>query len=155
MKKAELKEFHKKLLALRARLTGEVVHLSDEAFHAHGDSTQPNHMAELGSNIHEQDVTIQMLQSEGNILSEIEAAIKRVENGTFGVCEMSGKPIPKARLNAIPWTRYRVECAKIAENRRLASDHARATGFAHGFLRRHFARFRCGFGVQEPGLLVG
>lgn len=116
MKKAELKEFHKKLLALRARLTGEVVHLSDEAFNSHGDSAQPNHMAELGSNIHEQDVTIQMLQSEGNILSEIEAAIKRVENGTFGVCEMSGKPIPKARLNAIPWTRYRVECAKIAEN---------------------------------------
>jgi RNA polymerase-binding transcription factor DksA len=115
MKKAELKTYLTKLLELRARLTGEVLNLSNEAFSATGDSSQPNHMAELGSAVHEQDVTIQMLQSEGNVLFEIEEAIKRVNNGTYGICEMSGKPIPKARLNAIPWTRYRVECAKIAE----------------------------------------
>lgn len=115
MKKTELKAYLQRLNELKARLTGEVANLSNEAFSASGESLQPNHMAELGSSVHEQDVTIQMLQSEGNVLHEIEEAIKRVKSGTYGICEMSGKPIPKARLNAIPWTRYRVECAKIAE----------------------------------------
>ena len=108
--------FLKKLLALRARLTGEVQNLSAEAFReSRGESSQPNHLAELGSDVYEQDITIRMLQSEENVLAEINEAIKRCEDGTYGVCEMSGKPIPKARLHAIPWTRYRVECAKIVE----------------------------------------
>lgn len=119
MTKSELEVFRQKLLTLRARLSGEVSQLTDEAFHGHaGDSKQPNHIAELGSDAYEQDVTIQMLQSEESVLNEINQAITRVENGTYGICEMSGKPIPKARLNAIPWARYRVECAKIAEQER-------------------------------------
>lgn len=117
MTKTELKQYKKRLIELRARLTGEVLHLTDEAFHGHGnESTQPNHMAELGSDTYEQDVTISVLQSEENVLHEINEAIKRVDEGTYGVCEMSAKPIPKARLNAIPWTRYRVECAIVAES---------------------------------------
>jgi DnaK suppressor protein len=114
----EHEPYLRKLMALRSRLTGEVIHLTDEAFSdPSSKSTQPNHLAELGSDVYEQDVTLQMLQSEENVLMEINEAIKRVEKGTYGVCEMSGKPIPKARLNAIPWTRYRVECAKIVEQR--------------------------------------
>jgi RNA polymerase-binding protein DksA len=116
MKKAELNEFRTKLLALRARMTGDVASLSDEAFRARGeDGAKPGDPEEMGSDSQDQEITFQMLQSEGNVLAEIDEAIRRIENGTYGVCEMSGKPIPKARLNAIPWTRYRVECAKIAE----------------------------------------
>ena len=114
--KAEFEPFLKKLLELRARLTGEVMHLTSEAFRENrSESSQPNHIAELGSDAYEQDITLQMLQTEENVLHEINEAISRCEKGSYGICEMSGKPIPKARLNAIPWTRYRVECAKIAE----------------------------------------
>lgn len=116
MKKTELKKYKTLLLELRARLTGDVAQLSDEAFRLNGSEAPSSKDAEEGSaEFSDQDVTIQMLQSEGNVLHEINEAIRRVDNGTYGICEMSGKPIPKARLNAIPWTRYRVECAKIAE----------------------------------------
>lgn len=119
MKKADQDHFLKKLTALRSRITGEVINLVNEAFHEPGsESTQPNHMAELGSTVYEQDVTLRMAQSEENVLQEINEAIDRIHEGTYGVCEMSGKPIPKARLNAIPWTRYRVECAKELEQKR-------------------------------------
>lgn len=114
MKKSEQDVYLKKLLGLRARLTGEMQHLTDEALAA-GATVQSDQLAEVGSDAYEQDITLQMVQSERNILFEIDEAIKRCENGIYGVCEMSGKPIPKARLNAIPWTRYRVECARIAE----------------------------------------
>jgi DnaK suppressor protein len=113
--KPEFEPFLKKLLALRARLTGDVAHLTDEAFREASESSQPNHIAELGSDVYEQDITLQVLQSEENVLTEINEAIARIQKGTYGICEMSKKPIPKARLNAIPWTRYRVECAKIVE----------------------------------------
>lgn len=116
MKKAELESFRTKLLELRARMTGEVAHLSDEAFRSQsGDTAKAGDPEEVSSDVLDHDITLQMLQSEGNVLAEINAAIDRIDKGTYGVCEMSGKPIPKARLNAIPWTRYRVECAKIAE----------------------------------------
>lgn len=116
MKKTELKAYRQKLLELRARLTGDVAQLSDEAFRKNaGDAAERKDSEEVGVDTTDQDITIQMLQTEGNVLQEIEAAIKRIDEGTFGICEMSGKPIPKARLNVLPWTRYRVECAKIAE----------------------------------------
>ncbi|MGL4463731.1 MAG: TraR/DksA family transcriptional regulator [Planctomycetia bacterium] len=112
MKQADLELYRKRLMTLRARLTGELQHLNEEAFRENNEqSTQPNHPAELGSKQYEQEVTIQMLQCEENVLGEINAAIDRIKEGTYGVCEASGKPIPKARLNVIPWTRYRVEFA--------------------------------------------
>ena len=116
MKKADRNQHLGKLQALKARLTGEVIHLSDEAFEkSAGDSTQPSHIAELGSVTHEQDVMIQMLQCEENVLGEINYAIERVRAGTYGKCERCKKQIPKPRLNAIPYARYCVSCAKDVE----------------------------------------
>lgn len=115
MNKREVSAFKARLVALRARLTGEVRQLSDAAFNRSAESTQPNHLAELGSDVYEQDTTLRMLEKEEDVLLEIDEALRRVDEGTYGVCEMSGKPIPKARLNVIPWARYRVECARIAE----------------------------------------
>jgi RNA polymerase-binding transcription factor DksA len=116
MKKSEQKVYLKRLLSLRSRLTGEVLHLTDEAFMSNaGGSSQPSHLAELGSETYQQEVTLQMIQSEGNAIGEITDAIDRIQNGTFGKCETCGKVIPKSRLEAIPYTRYCVSCAKVAE----------------------------------------
>jgi RNA polymerase-binding protein DksA len=118
MKKADSEAYRRRLLALRARLTGELLHLSDEAFRSsESESTQPTHMAELGSDAYEQEVTLQMLQSEENLLGEINEALKRISQGVFGVCERCGKTIIKARLNVIPFTRYCVKCKQEAESR--------------------------------------
>lgn len=116
MTKSDRTLFMNKLLSLRARLTGEVLHLADEAFRSvNGESSQPSHMAELGSDAYEQEVTLQMMQSEENALTQINDAINRLAAGTFGNCENCGKSIPKRRLEAIPYTRFCVNCARVAE----------------------------------------
>lgn len=115
MRKAESERFLKKLRGLSARMVGEVTHLTDEAFTPGGGSTQPNHMAELGSATYEQDVTLQMLECEGDVLEEIRDAIERIRLGSFGKCERCRKQIPRPRLNAIPYTRYCVQCARDVE----------------------------------------
>lgn len=117
MRKTEVDAFKNKLLYMRGRITGEVMHLTDEAFRGvNGESAQPIHMAELGTDVHEQEVTIQMLETEEDKLDEINAAIDRANAGKFGICEGCEKPIPKPRLNAIPYVRLCVECAKVKES---------------------------------------
>lgn len=118
MRKIDCDAYRKKLLVLRARLTGEVLHLTDEAFRKGSASSQPNHMAELGSDVFEQDITLQMVQSESDVLEEIDGALDRVASGVYGTCERCEKQIPKARLNAIPYARYCVHCARLAETER-------------------------------------
>lgn len=116
MKKSDVEVFHTHLLAMRARLSGEVMHLTDEAFGSTvGETTQPNHMAELGSATFEQELTLQMLESEENIIGEINEALDRIAEGTYGICEGCKRVIPKPRLTAIPYARYCVECARANE----------------------------------------
>ncbi len=67
------------------------------------------HMADSGTDNYDRDFALGMLSSDQDSLHEIDEALKRIETDTYGVCEWTGKPIPKARLNAIPWTRFTVE----------------------------------------------
>ena len=68
------------------------------------------HQADAGSDAYDKDFALSLLSQEQDALYEIEEALKRIENGTYGVCEMSGKPIPPARLEALPFARLTVEC---------------------------------------------
>lgn len=68
------------------------------------------HQADAGSDAYEKDFALSLLSQEQDALYEIEEAIKRIENGSYGICEMSGEGIPSARLEAIPFARYTVEC---------------------------------------------
>jgi RNA polymerase-binding transcription factor DksA len=75
------------------------------------------HQADAGSDAYDRDFALSLLSQEQDSLYEIDQALKRLENGTYGVCEMSGKQIPKARLEALPFTRYTVECQAELEKR--------------------------------------
>jgi len=75
------------------------------------------HQADAGSDAYDRDFALSLLSQEQDSLYEIDQALKRIENGTYGVCEMSGKQIPKARLDALPFTRYTVECQAELEKR--------------------------------------
>jgi RNA polymerase-binding transcription factor DksA len=66
-------------------------------------------MADSGTDNFDRDFALSLLSSDQDALYEIEEAIKRIEKDTYGVCELTGKPIPRARLDAIPWTRFTVE----------------------------------------------
>jgi RNA polymerase-binding transcription factor DksA len=118
MTKADLESYRRSLLALRTRLSGNISHLSEEALRTAGGessgslSNTPIHMADLGTDNFEQEFTLSLLQNEGQVLEEIAEALKRLDAGTFGKCEECQGAIPKARLQALPYTRHCVKCAR-------------------------------------------
>lgn len=73
------------------------------------------HQADAGSDAYDKDFALSLLSQEQDALYEIEEALKRIDNGVYGVCEMSSKPIPKNRLEAIPFARFTVECQSQLE----------------------------------------
>jgi DnaK suppressor protein len=92
------------LLELRDQLLIQSGKLAKEA--TEGLPSFSLHPADAGTDSFDRDFALSMLSSDQDALYEIEQAIKRIENGTFGVCELTGKPIPKGRLEAIPWARF-------------------------------------------------
>lgn len=118
MKKTEAKVYKERLLALRARLRGDVTQMAESALNKNrmdrGDnlSSMPIHMADLGSDNFEQEFTLSLITNEEETLELIERALERVEDGTYGECEDCGCKIPKARLNAIPYAASCVRCAE-------------------------------------------
>jgi RNA polymerase-binding transcription factor DksA len=81
------------------------------------------HQADAGSDAYDRDFALSLLSQEQDSLYEIDQALKRIEAGHYGVCEMSGKQIPKARLEALPFTRYTVECQAEIEKRNRYQRH--------------------------------
>jgi RNA polymerase-binding transcription factor DksA len=79
------------------------------------------HQADAGSDAYDRDFALSLLSQEQDALYEIDEALKRVDAGTYGVCEMSGKPIPHARLEAIPFARFTVECQSQLEKQNKLS----------------------------------
>ena len=77
--------------------------------------TYSEHMADAGTDSYDRDFALSMLSSDQNALYEIDEALKRIQAGTYGICELTGKPIPKARLEAIPWARFNIEAEKQLE----------------------------------------
>jgi len=75
----------------------------------------PIHMADLGTDNYEQEFALELMDSEIKLLREIDAALARISEGTYGICLGTGQPIPKARLEAQPWARYCVEYARMVE----------------------------------------
>ncbi len=81
------------------------------------------HQADAGSDAYDRDFALGLLSQEQDSLYEIDQALKRIETGNYGICEMSSKPIPKARLEALPFTRYTVECQAELEKRNRYQRH--------------------------------
>jgi DnaK suppressor protein len=118
-----------KLFALRARLRGIMTQMEDGALNHDRSRTtsMPNHMAELGSSNFDQELTLSLLGSERNSLGKIEAAIMRIEEGSYGRCDTCGAKIPKARLEALPYAAQCVHCASEQESVLSAFDFQRET----------------------------
>lgn len=112
LKSEDLDAFKLLLLEKRRQLVGDMGHMEDEALRknrtdAAGDlSMMPIHMADIGTDAYEQEFTIGLIENEKEILTEIDAALERIENGTYGICEATHRPIAKARLKVKPWARF-------------------------------------------------
>jgi DnaK suppressor protein len=106
-----------KLLALRARLVGDMNQMADAALNKDRIPAirMPSDMADVGTDAFEQELTLNLLGNGEGVLEQVEAALKRIEDGSYGRCEECGGGIPKARLEAIPYTALCVKCASRQE----------------------------------------
>ena len=111
--------FHRdKLLALRANLLGDMTHMEDDSLQDHAKTISiPTDREELGSDNSDQELTLTLLEGDGDILDQVEAAIQRIEDGGYGRCKKCGEAIPKNRLDAIPYAADCVRCASQQEER--------------------------------------
>ena len=116
--KKELDKYQTLLLQERARLLGLLDGMETEALRSKDGnlSNMPLHMADVGTDTFDQDLALGMAETERKLLAEIHAALIRINEKTYGVCEMTGKQIPKARLEAKPWARYTIEAARKVES---------------------------------------
>jgi DnaK suppressor protein len=120
LKAKDLDQFKAILLDLQSRMRGDVSALTNGALGSELDSKSPTHMAELGTETYEQDFSLRMMEGDQEVLDGIRAALKRIDDGTYGICEgcrEEGKAdskaaIPKMRLKIIPHARFCVACAE-------------------------------------------
>jgi RNA polymerase-binding transcription factor DksA len=111
--KSEWIKYYNNLLELRDRLSHQMDGLAKES--AEEMSNYSLHMADAGTDNFDRDFALSLLSSDQDAIYEIEEALKRIEKNTYGVCELTGKAIPKTRLDAIPWTRFTVEAQSQLE----------------------------------------
>jgi RNA polymerase-binding protein DksA len=117
LNKRDLDRYRTLLLSERSQLVGDLAAMEDQALRSSGGnlSHMPIHMADLGTDTFDQDFMLGLAENERRRLREIDEALQRIHNGTYGVCVMTGKPIPKARLDAKPWARDTIEAAREVE----------------------------------------
>jgi DnaK suppressor protein len=114
-----LEKQKQKLIELRDHILDQMQGVAQDSLRSNGDSSGGSafgmHQADAGSDAYEKDFALSLLSQEQDALYEVEEAIGRIDNKTYGVCEMSGESIPKARLEAIPFARFTVECQQQVE----------------------------------------
>jgi DnaK suppressor protein len=106
-------QHYKHLLELRGHLLEQMGKLARQANEEMDRFSM--HIADAGTDSFDRDFALSLLSSDQNALYEITEAIKRIEAGSYGVCELTGKPIPRQRLSAIPWTRFSVQAQRQLE----------------------------------------
>lgn len=117
LSKKDLAAFEHLLLEKRAEIVGDVESLQTDARNG-GGAISYEHMADVGTDSYEQEFTLGLVESERRLLREIDEALDRIGNGTYGVCIESGQPIGRPRLEAKPWAKYSIEVARQRESRR-------------------------------------
>jgi DnaK suppressor protein len=114
-----------KLQQLRDAMVDSMAGVAQDTLRSRAEGNEASafgmHQADAGSDAYDRDFALSLLSQEQDALYEIDQALKRIELGTYGICEMSGKPIPRTRLEAIPFARFTVECQSQLEKQNKAS----------------------------------
>jgi RNA polymerase-binding transcription factor DksA len=117
----ETATYRQVLLALRARLTEDHSQLKENVFPTPGgemsgvSSELPRHQVDAAGHGDDREINLTLLRNEEHLLAEVDAALGRLEQGTFGRCETCGQAIPAGRLKVVPYTRFCVRCARQME----------------------------------------
>jgi DnaK suppressor protein len=118
LSKKELEGFQHLLVDKRRELIGDVASMEEEALRTGGSnlSNLPIHMADMGSDNYEQEFTLRLVDKDRQLLREITHALRKIADGSYGICEGTGKPISKARLEVKPWARHSIEYTRQMES---------------------------------------
>jgi RNA polymerase-binding protein DksA len=114
----DLDFFRGLLLEKRREIVGDMSSMEREALRNSGGSNLSNlpiHMADMGTDNYEQEFTLGLVEKDRVLLREINTALAKIQDGSYGICEGTGKPITKVRLEAQPWTRYSIDFARQKE----------------------------------------
>lgn len=119
--KKDLEKFRAILMRKRAELVGDISTMENEALKGESGSLSnlPQHIAEQGSEAYEQSLALDLAAADRKLIKEIDDALKRIEDGIYGICELSGRPIKAERLEELPWARYSIEAARELERRSM------------------------------------
>ncbi len=122
MKIEELESYRKVLMGLRSRLRGDLDQMTDEALRRKNESSGnlsnvPLHMADVGTENYDQEFTLGLIENEQATLEQVQSALNRIDAGTYGRCEECDESIAKPRLQALPYTRHCIGCARKLESR--------------------------------------
>jgi RNA polymerase-binding transcription factor DksA len=123
--KEELSQWRQILLGHRMEISQDISHLERDAMEAEDGHTTPNHLAERGSDAEMQDMSLGLAGEEQIVLWQIDRALRKIDSGVplpFGLCEHSKQPIPKMRLQLIPWTPVSIEGMNYVEENGLALE---------------------------------
>src|SRR5690348_16073100 len=120
-----IRQQKEKLLHLRDAMVDSMAGVAQDTLRSRAEGSEASafgmHQADAGSDAYDRDFALSLLSQEQDALYEIDEALKRIELGTYGKCEMSGKQIPRARLETIPFARFTVECQSQLERQSKAS----------------------------------
>ena len=117
-----LKRQKERLLQLRDGMLDSMSGVARDTLRARAEGSEASafgmHQADAGSDAYDRDFALSLLSQEQDALYEIDEALKRIEQGTYGICELCNKPILHARLEAIPFARFTVDCQSQLEKQR-------------------------------------
>lgn len=122
---SELGEWRRTLLDHRAEISQDIQHLEQGAMEAEDGHTTPNHIAERGSDAEMQDMSLGLAGEEQVVLWQIDRALRKIDTGSplaFGLCEHTKQPIPKTRLQLIPWTPVSIEGMNYVEEQGMTLE---------------------------------
>ena len=133
-----IKKQKARLLELKDSLVDSVTGMANETIRARAEGSDASafgmHQADAGSDAYDRDFALSLLSKEQDALYEIEGALKRIEAGTYGICEMSNKKIPQMRLEALPFARFTVECQSEYEREVAANGGRRSVRSLFGLM---------------------
>ena len=117
LSKKELEIYKKILLQIRAKIAGDLQQIEGDSLSANqpGNSGELSDVADMATDNYERELNIGLASNEQQILNDIDVALKRIEEGTYGICEIYGTEIPKKRLLAMPYTRLSMKAQEEEE----------------------------------------
>jgi DnaK suppressor protein len=119
MEKRKAKVYLDKLVERREALVGQVQ--AAEAYSRERDAEATQDPADMAANAYTKELLMSMSTNDRQLLSSIDAALDRIQEGQYGKCINCGEPILEKRLEAVPWARYCINCQDLIERGELSN----------------------------------